>query len=153
MTWRERERTRSPTNGKKRSSAKNPAAAPSFLYWNMKSQFLLLLQRLLHTGCPPAGLPSRVIAVAPEFGQNQEKTRRPSPHAADSSDDDPLSDQDPGTKSKGRKQDYTSPAEVVVVDEDDDKPLPSRSCKTLAKKPKIQPPMPAQQDVLNQLTL
>ena len=106
-----------------------------------------------HRVSQPAGLPSRVIAVAPEFSQDREKTRRPSPHAADSSDDNPLSDQDLGTKSKGRKQDYTSPAEVVVVDEDDDEPLPSRSCKTPAKKPKVQPPMPAQQDVLNRLTL
>ena len=30
MIWREREKRRSPTSGKKRSSAKNPVAAPSF---------------------------------------------------------------------------------------------------------------------------
>ena len=106
-----------------------------------------------HQVFQPAGLPSQVIAVAPEFGQDWEKTRRSSPHAANSLDDDPLSDQDPGTKSKGCKWDYTSPAKVVVIDEDDDEPLPSRSCKTLAKKPKIQPPTPAQQDILNRLTL
>ena len=101
----------------------------------------------------PAGCPSRVIAVAPEFGQDREKTRRPSPCTADSSDDDPLSDQEPDTKSKDHKWDYTSPTKVVVVDEDDDETLPSRSHKTPAKKPKIQQPTAAQQDVLNRLTL
>ena len=58
----------------------------------------------------------------------------------------------PGTKSKSHKWDYTSPVDVVVVDEDDDEPLPSRTCKTPAKKPKIQY-MAAQQDTLNRLTL
>ena len=106
-----------------------------------------------HRVSQPAGLPSRVIAVAAEFSQNQGKTRRPSPCAANSLDDEPLSDQDPGTKPKGHKWDYTSPAKVVVVDEDDDEPLPSRLHKTPAKKPKIQPPMPVQQDILNWLTL
>ena len=81
-----------------------------------------------HWVSQPTGLPSQVIAVAPEFSQNREKTRRPSPHAANSSDDELLSDQDPGRKPKGCKRDYTSPAEVVVVDKDDDEPLLSCSC-------------------------
>ena len=46
-----------------------------------------------HWVSQPAGCLSRVIAVAPEFGQDREKTRRPSPCTADSSDDDLLSDQ------------------------------------------------------------
>ena len=106
-----------------------------------------------HRVSQPTCLPSRVIAVAAEFSQNQGKTRRPSPCAANSSDHEPLSNQDPGTKPKGHKWDYTSPTEVVVVDEDDDEPLPSCSHKTLAKKPKIQLPTPVQQDILNWLTL
>ena len=86
----------------------------------------------------------------PEFGQGREKTRRPSPRAAISSDDDPLSDKEPGTKSKGCKREYTSPTDVVVVDEDDDEPLPSR--KGLAKKPKVQYTM-GKVDTLHRLTL
>ena len=101
----------------------------------------------------PTRHPSQVVAVAPEFGQDREKTRRSSPHAADFSDDNPLSDQEPGTKSKGHKRDYTSPAKVVAVDDDDNEPLPSHLHKTPTKKPKIQQPMAAQQDVLNRLTL
>ena len=101
----------------------------------------------------PASHLSRVVAVAPEFGQDRGKTRRPSPRAADSSDDDPLSDQELGTKSKGCKRDYTSPVDMVVVDKDDNKPLPSHTRKTPAKKPKIQQYMAAQEDILNRLTL
>ena len=107
-----------------------------------------------HRVSQPTGLPSWVIAVAPEFSQNWEKTRRPSPHAAHSLDDEPLSDQGPGYKTQRPSSGIILLlAKVVVVDKDDNEPLPSRLHKTLAKKPKIQPPTPAQQDVLNWLTL
>ena len=39
-----------------------------------------------HQVSQPAGCPSQVVAVAPEFGQDRGKTRRPSPGAADSLD-------------------------------------------------------------------
>ena len=51
----------------------------------------------------------------------------------DSSDDELLPDKVSDTKSKGRKQDYTSPDMVVV---DDDSPLSNTTQKTLAKKAK-----------------
>ena len=105
-----------------------------------------------HQVSQPASHPSQVIAIAPKFRQDRGKTRRPSPRAANSLDNDPLSDQEPGMKSKGRKQDYTSPVNVVVVDDDDNEPLPSHTHKTPAKKPKIQQYTAAQQDILNRLT-
>ena len=124
-----------------------------FLAYHEELVSTLTVKTALHQVSQPAGHPSRVVVVTPKFRQDWGKTRRPSPHAADSSDDDPLSDKELGTKSKGRKWDYTSPINVMVVDEDDDEPLPSRTCKTPAKKPKIQQYMAAQQDTLNRLTL
>ena len=76
----------------------------------------------LHQVSQPASHPSWVIAVAPKFRQDRGKARRPSSGAADSLDDDPLSDKEPGMKSKGCKCYYTSPVDVVVVDKDDDEP-------------------------------
>ena len=153
MTRREREDEESNKWEKEKQCQKSCSSPILSLAEHEEPVSSLTAKTAPHRVSQPTGLQSQVIAVAPEFSQDQEKTRRPSPHAANSSDNEPLSDQDPGTKPNGCKQDYTSPAEVVVVDKDDDEPLPSRSRKTLAKKPKIQLPTPAQHNVLNQLTL
>ena len=44
----------------------------------------LTAKTALHQMSQPAGLPSWVVAVAPEFSQDWEKTRRPRPQAANS---------------------------------------------------------------------
>ena len=103
---------------------------------NMRSQSLFLLQRPPLAKCPNL-LAVHLVLLLP--CQNSNKTwGRPSPRAGISSDDEPLSDKEADAKSKGHKRGYTSPEDVVVVDEDDDEPLPSRKGKTLAKKPKVQ---------------
>ena len=98
----------------------------------------------------PAGLPSRVIAVALEYGKDWGKARRPSPKVANSSDDNLLPDKELDSKSKGHKRDYTSPADIVVVD-DDDGPLSSSTQKTLAKKAKTY--TASEQDTFDRLSL
>ena len=69
---------------------------------------------------------------------------------ADSSDDNLLPDKEPDSKSKGHKRDYTSPADMVVVD-DDDGPLSSSTQKTLAKKAKTY--TASEQDTFDRLSL
>ena len=130
MIRRERERTRSPRSGRKRNSIRNPVAAPSFPWQIMRTWSLLSLRRLLCTGCPnlPAICPSGHCCHTQVWAGLGERLGDPVPGAANSSDDDPLSDKEPDTKSKSHKRVYTSPIDVVVVGEDDDEPLPSHTC-------------------------